>query len=238
MTTRLQRFAARAALALIVGLSSAHSARAQSAARDGANVTSPSDSDATIRREIELARARGVPVEPLLSKVREGRLKRAPVPRIRSAVAALAVRLDTVRSIIGPDATLEELTAGADALAAGATPAELRLVSSASSTRPVSAPIGALAQLVASGVSPKRAARMILELLRRKVGGAVVLAFGNLVESDAASGMPAEEAAAFRLHSLATGGSAALLPGSPTNAGAASVLMGPRPTSSPPRRRP
>ncbi len=177
-----------------------------------------------------------MPVEPLLSKVREGRLKRAPVPRIRTAVAALAARLDTVRAIIGPDASLEELTAGADALAAGATPAELRVVSSATATRPVSAPIGALAQLVASGVPPKRAAEMIVELLRRKVGGAVVLAFGNLVESDAASGVPAEEAAAFRLHSLATGGAEALTRGAPGNVGAASLLSRPGTANSPPRR--
>lgn len=213
-------------------------AAAQTPAVDGASAASPGDTDPTIRREIELAHARGIPVEPLLSKVREGRLKRAPMPRIRTAVVALAARLDSARSIFGPDATVEELTAGADALAAGASVAELRVVASAVTTRPVSAPIGALAQLVASGVPPKRAAEMIVELLRRKVGGAVVLAFGNLVESDAANGVPAEEAAVFRLRSLATGGASTLGPSRPSGVEAAGQVLRPPPTSSTPRRRP
>ena len=163
--------------------------------------------------------------------------KRAPAPRIRVAVAALAVRLDSARAIIGADATLGELTAGADALAAGAGSAELRAVTAAA-PRPVSAPLGALAQLVASGVPSRRAAEMIVELLRRKVGGSVVLAFGNLVESDIASGVPAEEAAAFRLHTLATDGTAAA-----TSAGSPAVVntsvpLRPPASSGKPRRRP
>ena len=114
---------------------------------------------------------------------------------------------------------------------------DVRVVTAAAD-RPVSAPVGALAQLVASGVRPKRAAEMIVELLRRKVGGPVVLAFGNLVESDAASGMPAEEAAAFRLHSLATGGREALTSGMPASAGVEAVTSRPKPANSTPRRRP
>lgn len=212
-------------------------AHAQRTTTDGPDAIAHSDLDPSIRHEIEIARARGVPMEPLLSKVREGRLKRASAPRIRLAVAALAVRLDSARAIIGADATLEELTACADAIAAGAGTTELRVVTSAAS-RPLSAPLGALAQLVASGVPARRAAEMIVELLRRKVGGSVVLAFGNLVESDAASGVPAEEAAAFRLHSLATGGSAATMSGGSTGVGSVSVPLSPPPASAKPRRRP
>lgn len=227
----------RAALATLLCLLGASSAYGQSSLTDGVSAMTPDDTDSTIRREIDRARARGVPVQPLLSKVREGRLKRASTPRIRTAVAALAVRLDSARAIIGADATLEELTACADALAAGAAPSDVRVVTKAA-TRPLSAPIGALAQLVASGVRPDRAAEMIVELLRRRVGGAVVLAFGNLVESDAASGMPAEEAAAFRLHSLATGGPATLTTGASASAGLEAVTSRPKPASSTPRRRP
>lgn len=237
MKTPTRFIASAAALALALVLSAVPAARAQVVAADGADALASADTDATIRREIDRARARGVPVEPLISKVREGRLKRASTPRIRTAVAALAVRLDSARAIIGADATLEELTACADALAAGAGTTELRKVTSAA-TRPLSAPLGALAQLVASGVPPKRAAEMIIELLRRKVAGAVVLAFGNVVESDAASGVPAEEAAAFRLHALATGGSAALMTTSPSSAGTSSLFMKPRPSNPTPRRRP
>jgi hypothetical protein len=227
----------RWALVLALLLPGARSAHGQSSVADDASAMAPHDTDSTIRREIERARARGVPLQPLLSKVREGRLKRASTPRIRTAVAALADRLDSARAIIGADATLEELTACADALAAGATPADVRVVTAAA-TRPLSAPIGALAQLVASGVRPTRAAEMIVELLRRKVGGPVVLAFGNQVEIDAASGMPAEEAAAFRLHSLATGGPAVLTTDGATSAGLEAVTSRPNPANATPRRRP
>jgi hypothetical protein len=196
------------------------------------------ESDPTIRLEIDRARARGIPAEPLLSKVREGRLKRAPVPRIRSAVAALAVRLDSARAVIGPDATIEELTASADALAAGANANDLRMVASATAARPLSAPLGALAQLVASGVPSRRAAEMIVELLHRKPTGAMVLAFGNLVEADAASGMPAEEAAMFRLHSLGTAAGSAATSNLPASIETLNSTVRPRPTTSAPRRRP
>jgi hypothetical protein len=237
MTITSHVLATRIALVATLLFVGSGTARAQKPVTDGASAAAAGDTDPTIRREIELARARGVPVEPLLSKVREGRLKRAPAPRIRSAVAALAVRLDSARAIIGVDATLEEMTACADAIAAGAGGADLRTVTAAA-TRPLSAPLGALAQLVASGVPAKRAAQMIVELLRHKVGGAVVLAFGNLVESDAASGVPAEEAAAFRLHSLATDGAGALTTAIPSSTGVEAVMTRPRPANSTPRRRP
>jgi hypothetical protein len=162
--------------------------------------------DVALVHDIDDARRRGIPAEPLLAKVREGRLKRAPVPRIRSAVAALATRLDSARSALGANASAAEIGAGADALAAGATPASLRALRDAAAGRPLAPPLGALAQLVASGVPTPRATSMVVELLRRNATPAQLLAFGNAVETDAASGVPAEESALYRLHSL--GGSA------------------------------
>lgn len=200
--------------------------------------------DAVLVRDIELAAARGIPAAPLLAKVREGRLKRAPAARIRLAVAALAARLDTARAALGTDATSDELVAGADALSAGAGAGALRAVRAATPTRRVAAPLGALAQLVASGVPATRAVSMIVELLRRNPTPAQVLAFGNSVEADAAGGVPAEESAVFRLHGIGTAGQlststsdaapAAIQPGY-SNLGAAS--SGPRSTR-PPKRRP
>ena len=158
--------------------------------------------DITLVRVIESARARGIPAEPLVAKVREGRLKRAAAPRIRTALAALVTRLDSARAALGPNASADELIAGADALAAGADGSAVRAVRAASAGRPASAPLGALAQLVASGVPPARAVSMVVELLRRNASPGQVLAFGNLVESDVVSGLPAEESAVLRLHSF------------------------------------
>lgn len=160
--------------------------------------------DPLVARDIESARSRGIPAEPLLAKVREGRLKRASAPRIRLAVAALAARLDSSRAALGSGASADELVAGADALAAGADATAVRAVRVASLGRSVSAPLGALAQLVASGVPSSKAAGLIVDLMRRNATAAQVVAYGNSVESDAAGGLPAEEAARFRWREFGT----------------------------------
>ena len=154
--------------------------------------------DPVVEREIARASDRGLPVEPLRAKVREGRMKRASEARIRLAVLALVSRLDTARAALGPSASLGELLAGADALSAGADAAAVRAVVAASMSRGASIPLGALAQLVANGVPSPRALSMILDLLRRRATPTQVIAFGNAVERDAASGLPASEAAQFR----------------------------------------
>ncbi len=156
---------------------------------------------AALNAEFSRARSRGVPIEPLMSKVREGRLKRAEGSRIVHAVTALAVRLDSARVALGAESTMEEIVAGADALQAKATMASLRAIRAAS-TRPVAVPLGALAQLTASGVASARAAEMIVALIRRNATPAMVVALGNLVEADVASGLRADEAAIFRLRGI------------------------------------
>lgn len=157
---------------------------------------------AAVMRELGHARTRGLPLQPLVAKVREGQIKRAAPERIRVAVAALAVRLDSARAALGPTSNTAELIAGADAIAAGVDVGSLRAIRAASGARDVSAPLGALAQLVASGVSTRRATAMVVELLKRDAGPHVMLAFGNAVESDVGAGVPAEESALFRLRAI------------------------------------
>jgi hypothetical protein len=201
-----------------------------------------SASAAAVNREIARAKERGLPVEPLVAKVREGRLKRAAGPRIRTAVVKLAERLDSARAALGVQSSVEELVAGADAIAAGASESSLRTLRSAT-TKPIAAPIGTLAQLVASGVAPQRATEMIVTLIRKNASPAVVLALGNLVEADVASGLRAEESAIFRLRGIE--GSLGLSSGSSdaTVAAPFSQQNGLGPVSSPgktapPQRRP
>jgi hypothetical protein len=173
-----------------------------------ANAVSELDSatQAAVLRELGRARSRGLPVQPLVAKVREGQVKRAAPDRIRLAVAALATRLDSARSALGATSSAPEIIAGADAIAAGVGMPTLRSVRAASGARDLSAPLGALAQLVASGVPARRATEMVLELLRRDAGPRDLLAFGNAVESDVGAGVPAEESALFRLRSIESQG--------------------------------
>jgi hypothetical protein len=161
---------------------------------------------AAVVRELGRARERGLPVQPLVAKVREAQVKRAAPARIRVAIAALAARLDSARSALGPASNAAEIVAGADAIAAGVDQRSLRAVRAASGARDLSAPLGALAQLVASGVNTRRATQMIIELLKKDVGPREVLAFGMDVESDVGAGVPAEESAIFRLRAIETQG--------------------------------
>lgn len=156
---------------------------------------------AAVNAVIVRARARGIPVEPFVAKAREGRLKRASGALIRSAVAKLADRLDSARVALGVSSTEEELVAGAEALAQGADMASLRALRAASA-KPVAAPIGTLAQLVASGVTPQRAVEMIVSLLRKNAAPSAVIALGNLVERDVATGLRPDDAAAVRLRGI------------------------------------
>jgi hypothetical protein len=176
-------------------------------ARYAADAATELDSatQAALRTELARARARGLPLEPLLAKVREGQIKRAQPARIRAAVASLAIRLDSARAALGSASTAEEMISGADAIAAGAGASALRTLRVAGGRRDLVAPLGALAQLVASGVAPLRATQLIVELLRRDAPATQLLAFGNAVEADVGAGVPAEESAVFRLRAIESG---------------------------------
>jgi hypothetical protein len=190
---------------------------------------------AVLGREIARARDRGLPVEPLVAKVREGRLKRAPALLIRAAVERLRERLSAAREALGATSSPEELTAGADAIAAGAQGASLRAVRAAT-TQSVTAPIGALAQLLASGVAEAKAVDMVVGLLRRNASPALLVALGNLVEADVATGLLPNASAAFRLRALE-----GVLNGTvTTDAAAANINAGAAGNgpASPPRRKP
>ena len=165
-----------------------------------------SATQAAVVRELGRARTRGLPVQPLVAKVREGQIKRAAPERIRVAVVALSVRLDSARSALGPTSRDAEVIAGADAIAAGVDQASLRAVRGASGARDLAAPLGALAQLVASGVGNRRATQMIVELLKKDAGPRELLAFGMDVEKDVGAGVPGEESAVFRLRAIESQG--------------------------------
>lgn len=185
--------------AVLLPAAAAHAQQVAYAANVGAELDTATQ--AAVAREIARARERGLPVEPLVAKVHEGTLKRAPGVLIRGAVERLAQRLSLARTALGPTSSVDELIAGADALAAGADAASLRTLR-ATTTRPIAAPIGTLAQLLLSGVDQRKAVEMIVALLRRNATPAQVLALGRMVESDVASGLRPEESAAFRLRGI------------------------------------
>src|SRR6185369_5363728 len=133
--------------------------------------------------------------------------------------------------------TGDEIAAGADAIAAGASTSALRTLRAATAHQSITAALGALAQLVASGVPERRAVTMLMELMRRNSTPAQLLAFGNAVEYDVSTGLPGDEAALFRLRRMeGTGfGTGSTLLSAPTDfSNPAGAQVAPPPKSLPP----
>ena len=227
--------------AALVALLCVSTPRASLQAQDVAYAASLSELDSATQvalgTEMARARARGLPVDPLIAKVREGRLKRAPAARIRAAVERLSERLSVARDALGAMSSSEEVIAGADAIAAGAQPATLRAVRAAT-TQSVTASIGALAQLLASGVSETKAMDMVLSLLRRHAPPAALIALGNQVETDVATGLSASASAAFRLRAIETQLSDATAASAVFGNFGDATAVGSTPPSGAPRRKP
>jgi hypothetical protein len=176
------------------------------------------DTYRAVVRLIDGARARALPTDPLVDRALEGAMKRAPGPRIRSAVSALAQRLEIARGALAPSPTAADIAAGAGALSVGVPHETLRTIRSVQPDRPVAVPLGVLTELVARSVPVDQAATLVVQLLRRGATPTQLVALGEDVQRDIAAGI--EPGAAFDLR---TRGVASTLPGG-TATGAAEGL--------------
>jgi hypothetical protein len=143
---------------------------------------------------VDSARAAALPVEPLVQRALEGATKRASGDVIIAAVRRLAVDLGHARDALGSTVSPAELTAGAAALRAGASPTiltELRHTRRETLTMP----LAVLADLVASGVPVDSAATAVLALAAR-ARDADLVEFRRAVERDIALGAPPAAATA------------------------------------------
>ena len=143
---------------------------------------------------VDSARAATLPGEPLVQRALEGATKRASGDVILAAVRRLAVDLGHARDALGSTASPAELTAGAAALRAGASPT---ILTELRHTRrePLTMPLAVLADLVASGVPVDSAATAVLALAAR-ARDADLVEFRRAVERDIALGAPPAAATA------------------------------------------
>ena len=120
---------------------------------------------AAVEAQLDSARAAGLPTDPLIQKALEGRGKGAPPDRILTAVRAVRLSLAQARAVLGPVAA-GELTAGANALRAGATSETLAGMREG---RPGSLqiPLEVLSDLIARGVPSARAGAAVVKLVRQ-----------------------------------------------------------------------
>jgi hypothetical protein len=178
---------------------------------------------AAIDRLLDSARAQGLPTDPLVAKALEGVAKRAGDDRILLAVRSLLGNLAAARAALGADATSPEISAGATALRAGA---DAHALTRLRGTRDdLTVPLGALADLVVSGVPVDTAVQAIRELAARRAADGDFTTLARQVRQDVSAGVPPGFAASARA------GPPAHLPAAPPSAA-------PRRPAGPPSERP
>lgn len=148
------------------------------------------------------ARVAGLPAEPLVDRALEGVAKGAPPDLIVGAVRRLRDELTRAREAFGSSASPAELTAGASALRAGATPADLRRLRELRTGQPLTVPAGVLADLVAAGVPIDDGLHAVLALAETAEDTDYVLLQRN-VERDISLGASPAAAVGVRLRAIA-----------------------------------
>ncbi len=120
-----------------------------------------------VQRLVDSATATGLPTEPLIKKALEGVSKGADSARIVSAVQSLLNHLTTARQLFGPEAKESELVAGAAALRAGATNANLARLATVRHNEQLTVPLSVLADLLASGIPGDQAWNSVYDMATR-----------------------------------------------------------------------
>ena len=173
-----------------------------------------------VEREVTIARAIGLPAGLLIAKANEGIAKRATPKRITEAVAALGKRLQVARDQLAPNASEDEISAGADALYVGVPARMLKQMRADWPNRSLALPLGVLTELVAKGLPAARAARTVADLMARGATNVQLVALAQSVQGDVAAGWAPEAALDLRARGVMS-----LLPPAP----AASAFTNPRP---------
>lgn len=133
------------------------------------------------------ARSGGLPAEPLVDRALEGVAKGARPELIVAAVTRLLEELRLARQAFGDGASGAELTAGASALRAGASRADLAQLRLLRPRQPLTIPAAVLADLVAAGVAADTGIAAVLALASN-AGDADYIAFRRNVERDISLG--------------------------------------------------
>ena len=203
----------------VVSVAAARSASAQEARL--ARLADPARGQ--VDAMLDAARTERLPVEPLVDRALEGVAKGARAELIVNAVRRLLEELRTTRLAFGTTASDAELYAGASALRAGASRADLAKLRALRPRQPLTIPAGVLADLVAAGVAADTGIAAVLALASN-AGDADYIAFRKNVERDIALGASPASSVGARLRAAA-----------PTAAGDGMEFVGG--AGSPPRKR-
>jgi hypothetical protein len=163
-------------------------------------------SDETAAQVAEIAattRTRGLPAEAVINEARFAALNGVNGGKIVVAARSVADRLEQSRAALQPDPSPTDIVAGAEALKYGISADVLRDIRKATKG-PVAVPIGVLTQLVSepSKMTVKRAAEIVLQLVKRGVDTKMIAKLGNDVSNDVALGIATDQSLAFHLNAL------------------------------------
>ena len=103
----------------------------------------------------------------------------------------LQKRLRKANELLAPSPSVDELSAGADALSVGVPEKTLKQMRQAAPRRSIAVELGVLTELVARKVPAGKASKMILDLMARGATGAQLTAMNNAVQNDVAAGLAA-----------------------------------------------
>lgn len=146
---------------------------------------------AAILAIVDSARAQGIPVEPLMQKVNEGRAMGADGPRIVVAVRSLAIEMASAHRALGTVASVDEIKAGASALHAGVPAVELgKMKKQSGLRRSLTLPFTVLVDFVSRGVPVETAANAIRSLVGAGARDADISTFQRNVKVDIEHGAP------------------------------------------------
>lgn len=148
--------------------------------------------------------AKGVPIDPLVRKVREGVSKKSDPARIETAVQLLAQRLETSFIALAPTFSVEELSAGADALQVGVPASTLRDLRKLWLTRPLTVPLGILYELVSREIPVAQATKRVRELMHKGANDAQLATLSANVVADVAAGLAPDAALELRAKGVMT----------------------------------
>lgn len=160
-------------------------------------------SRAALEHLIDSARTAGIPAVPLYDKVSEGVLKGADDDRIVRAVRTLVRELSDARAVLGASAGLPLLSAGASALHAGVSQADLRRIAKPSGAAPdpgtLTTALVTLVDLVAKRVPVALATSSIQSLVDRRASDRQFTELRSGVEQDILAGRAPDASVSARI---------------------------------------
>lgn len=156
------------------------------------------DAYTAVHTIVDSARARGLPVEPLVQMALEGASHGADASRIARAVSSLAERMEAARNALGRESTETELVSAAGALRLGIPNATLRNLRQSQPGRSVALPLVVLADIVQRGVPVDTAASVIMSLSQARMPESEFHALRQAVMQDIVSGANPAAAASTR----------------------------------------